>query len=349
MDDMGDWVGSASTQAAAARAVAVVGMGSWGSAIAWLLGSKGLPVSVWARDEALVEDFNVTHHNPRYLTEIVFPQVVRATADLSAALRGAQAVVLATPSVAVAEMARRLSPLLPTATPVLILSKGIDQESGQLLDSVLASALGGRERIAVLSGPNHAEEVSLGIPAATVVASADADCALYFQGLLATPAFRVYNSSDTIGVQLCGATKNIIAIACGMAAGSGLGDNTQAMLMTRGLAEITRLVEAAGGDAKTCMGLAGMGDLVATCTSAHSRNRGFGLELAAGGSLESYQARTHMVVEGAIAAQTICDLAGRYGVELPICEQVRSIVWQGQSLEAAFQALISREFKPEFY
>ncbi|MDR0459773.1 MAG: NAD(P)-dependent glycerol-3-phosphate dehydrogenase [Coriobacteriales bacterium] len=336
-------------KATATPRVAVIGAGSWGSAIAWLLGSKGTAVTLWSRDQALVDYFNSEQQNPRYLSDIVFPANVQASADLQQSLSSADAAVLVTPSMALAEMAERLRDLVSPELPLIILSKGLDPSSLSYLDETLARAVGHPERIAVLSGPNHAEEVCKAIPAATVVASKNATCAQFFQELLATPTFRVYNSDDTIGVQLCGATKNVIAIACGLASGLGLGDNTQAMLMTRGLAEIARLVKAAGGQSITCMGLAGMGDLIATCTSTHSRNRSFGLELAGGGSLKSYQDRTHMVVEGALAAQTVSALAAKYQVELPICEQVRSIVWEDQPIDQAFHSLINRDFKPEFY
>jgi glycerol-3-phosphate dehydrogenase (NAD(P)+) len=329
--------------------VAVIGSGSWGTAVAWLLDQKGLPVALWARDTALVEHFNSQHHNLRYLPELVFSTNVTASDNLADIVADAASLLLVTPSAALPEMAKRLSPIVAANTPLVILSKGLNPDNGKLLDQTLAEIVSRPDRIAVLSGPNHAEEVSRGIPSATVVASASLNCAEYFQELLATPSFRVYVSADTVGVPLCGAAKNVVAIACGLAAGMGYGDNTQAMLMTRGLAEIARLVEAAGGDQITCMGLAGMGDLIATCTSVHSRNRGFGMELAGGGSLESYQKRTQMVVEGAIAARTVTDLAASYGVEMPICQQVRSVVWENQPLEAAFSALIDRDYKPEFY
>ncbi|MCL2137533.1 MAG: NAD(P)-dependent glycerol-3-phosphate dehydrogenase [Coriobacteriia bacterium] len=331
------------------RSVAVIGAGSWGSAIAWLLGNNNSQVTLWSRDPDLTKSINSQHQNPRYLTGLRLPETIIASNDLSKTVKDAEALVLVTPSMALSEIALQLKPVLEDSVPVIILSKGLDPASGKLLDAALADIIGFPERIAVLSGPNHAEEVSLGIPAATVVASSSEDCALYFQDLLATPVFRVYVSSDTLGVQLCGAAKNVVAIACGVAAGIGFGDNTQAMIMTRGLAEIARLVEALGGDQLTCMGLAGMGDLVATCTSEHSRNRSFGIELAQKGSLEGYQARTHMIVEGALAAQTVTDLARRHQVEMPICEQVRSIIWDGLALDQAVMALTQREFKPEFY
>jgi glycerol-3-phosphate dehydrogenase (NAD(P)+) len=375
--------------------VSVIGAGSWGSAVAWLLGEKGHQVRLWARSTELVAEFNTRHHNPRYLKDLVFAPNVLATSDLDECLDGTDAVVLATPSAVVAEMGRQLAECLegrsgglpdalasggrsgglasgglpsgvrldvppavpPDAvpdgaagqTPLVLLSKGIEGESGRLLLDVLGESLGHVERLAVLSGPNHAEEVVRGTPAATVVASASTETAQFFQSLFATPAFRVYTSSDAVGVQLNGASKNIVAIACGLAAGLGFGDNTAALLMTRGLAEISRLTVKLGGDPLTCLGLAGVGDLIATCTSPHSRNRAFGLELAAGGTLEAYQQRTHMVVEGALACKTITDLAHAHQVEMPIGMVVRGIVWDGRSIDASLNSLIERTLKPEFY
>jgi glycerol-3-phosphate dehydrogenase (NAD(P)+) len=327
----------------------VIGAGSWGSAVAWLLGSKGIDVRLWARDEELAHGINATRHNPRYLADVAFPPTVCASTDLAETLGGTEAVVLATPSAVVREMGGRIAPHLDAATPVVLLSKGIEAQAGTFLLDVLAESLGGETRLAVLSGPNHAEEVARAMPSATVVASSTHATADIFQTLFATPAFRVYTSCDTVGVQLCGAAKNIVAISCGLAAGMGLGDNTAALLMTRGLAEIGRLVTRAGGDAFTCMGLAGMGDLIATCTSPHSRNRSFGLELAQGGSLEAYQARTHMVVEGALACKSVTELAHSHGVDMPISTMVRSVVWEQQPLDEALASLIERSFKPEFY
>jgi glycerol-3-phosphate dehydrogenase (NAD(P)+) len=333
----------------AGRAVAVIGAGSWGSAVAWLLADKGFDVRLWARDEELARGLNETRHNPRYLSDVKFPSTLSASTSLAETLAGAEALVLATPSSVVANMGAGLKPLLGPTTPLVLLSKGLEAQTGRLLLDLLAEQLGAPERLAVLSGPNHAEEVVRAAPSATVVASLSSETASFFQALFATPAFRVYTSSDTVGVQLCGATKNVIAIACGLAAGLGFGDNTAALLMTRGLAEIGRLTRSLGGEALTCMGLAGMGDLIATCTSPHSRNRAFGLELASGGSLEAYQARTHMVVEGALACRTISSLARTHGIDMPISERVRSVIWERQALDEAFSALIERSFKPEFY
>jgi glycerol-3-phosphate dehydrogenase (NAD(P)+) len=365
--------------------VSVIGAGSWGSAIAWLLGNKDIDVRLWARDEELVRGLNTQHHNPRYLEEIVFSPRVTASTDLAEVLASTEAVVLVTPSAIVKEMAARIALHLGAGVPIALLSKGIEGSTGTLLLDVLAEQLGLFEqrgtsdgsdrpsqttpskligpsehfgwpddfgplgRLAVLSGPNHAEEVARGIPSGTVVASLSQETADFFQTLFATPSFRVYTSRDTVGVQLCGAAKNIIAIACGLASGLGFGDNTTAMLMTRGLAEISRLAVQLGGDPLTCMGLAGMGDLIATCTSPHSRNRSFGVELAGGGTLDSYQKRTHMVVEGALACRSVTDLARTHNVDMPISMVTRSVVWDQQPLDEALASLIDRSFKPEFY
>jgi glycerol-3-phosphate dehydrogenase (NAD(P)+) len=329
--------------------VSVIGAGSWGSAIAWLLGTKGLDVGLWARSSELAASLNATRHNPRYLEDITFPPTVTASDNLEEVLKDAEAVVSVTPSAFVGEMAERMAPCLDDTTPLVLLSKGIELATGTLLLDVLAARLGNNERLAVLSGPNHAEEVARAAPSATVVASSSSATADFFQTLFATPAFRVYTSADTVGVQLCGAAKNIVAIACGLAAGLGFGDNTAALLMTRGLAEISRLTAKLGGEPLTCMGLAGMGDLIATCTSQHSRNRAFGLELAQGSTLAAYQERTHMVVEGALASRSVTSLAQAHSVDMPISMVVRNVIWDQQPLNDAFASLIDRSFKPEFY
>ena len=209
--------------------------------------------------------------------------------------------------------------------------------------------MGGAHRLAVLSGPNHAEEVVKGVPSGTVIASSSEETAALFQELFASEAFRTYTSDDVRGVELCAAFKNVIAIAVGVSYGLGYGDNTAAMLMTRGLAEMIRFGTAMGGQALTCMGLAGAGDLVATCTSEHSRNRRFGRLLAEGGTLEDFTAQTHMVAEGALACKTLAVLSERYGVELPITDVVRSVVWEGADPRDVAKTLTSRPLTTEFY
>ncbi|MBQ6585238.1 MAG: NAD(P)H-dependent glycerol-3-phosphate dehydrogenase, partial [Coriobacteriales bacterium] len=217
-----------------------------------------------------------------------------------------------------------------------------------LLTQVLEQELGNPARIAAISGPNHAEEVSRDIPSATVVASTDPACAAFFQELLMSPSLRVYTSHDVTGVEICAAAKNIVAIFNGASCALGYGDNTSAMIMTRGLAEMSRLVLALGGDPLTCQGLAGMGDLIATCTSRHSRNRSLGELIARGGTLEEFTARTHMVAEGANAAITVTDLAREHGVELPLAQALRAILWEGAAVEDVVYDLMMRPPKAEF-
>jgi glycerol-3-phosphate dehydrogenase (NAD(P)+) len=231
---------------------------------------------------------------------------------------------------------------------VITLSKGVELSTGMLGIEVLGEVLGAAGRLAVLSGPNHAEEVARGLPSATVIASRNHGTALFFQELFAAPYFRVYTSTDALGVQLCGAAKNIIAIATGMAAGKGFGDNTAALIMTRGLAEISRLVTSLGGEQVTCMGLAGMGDLVVTCTSKHSRNRSFGVAVAQGRTLEDYERETHMVVEGALACKSVTALAAKHGIEMPISEVVRHILWDKAPIDEIIEELEGRPLKREF-
>ncbi|MDR2108163.1 MAG: NAD(P)-dependent glycerol-3-phosphate dehydrogenase [Coriobacteriales bacterium] len=396
--------------------ISVIGAGSWGSAIAWLLGEGEHRVRLWARSPEVAEAINREHRNPRYIPTVLLPASLVATASLAEALSGADAVVLATPSSAVRTVAEAMAAVLGedgtgSATPLLLLAKGLEiapppapeehkgdvpfcvpveraanaatnvvapavgdvaaehnrvrplcaprphcaaatasaaQAPPKLLLDVLAEVLGAPQRLAVLSGPNHAEEVAQRMLAGTVVAAQSPDVARLFQQALATPEFRVYSSDDCVGVQLCGAAKNVIAIAAGVAAGLNLGDNLAALLMTRGLAEISRLVTACGGQSQTCMGLAGMGDLIVTCASRHSRNRAFGEALAAGVSLEDYQVRTHMVVEGALACRALPALAATKAVEMPVCEHVRSVVWDGQPLAEKVASLLERPAKPEF-
>lgn len=327
--------------------IAVIGAGSFGTAISWVLGGKGYEVSLYARKPEVARAITDGHRNPRYLEDVVLPDSVCAVSSIAEAASGADAVAVVMPSATMRDTARQLSGAVGENTPVVVLSKGIEEGTGKLMIQVLNDELGNPLRLAALSGPNHAEEVSRGLPAATVVASQSEDTANLLRDLFFAPTFRVYTSSDVIGVELCAAAKNVIAIACGIAAGAGLGDNTAALLMTRGLAEMSRLTKALGGDPLTCMGLAGMGDLIATCSSRHSRNRTLGELIAHGGTLEEFTEKTHMVAEGAIASKTVTALAERYGVELPIGRTVRAMLWEGISLDEAIDQLLSRSPKAE--
>lgn len=330
--------------------VAVVGAGSWGTALAIQLASCGHDVRLWARRESVTVAINEAHHNPDYLSDVTLSKHICATSDLRCALEGARAVVVVVPSKAARETAARLAAVgLIAHTPVLLCSKGIELETGLGFVQVFAQVLGNEQRLACLSGPNHAEEVALGEPAATVIASSSPETAVFFQELVGSRTFRAYTSDDVVGTELCGAAKNVIAIAVGVSYGLGFGDSTAALLMTRGQAEMSRLVKACGGTPLTCMGLAGTGDLIATCMSHHSRNRSFGEALAQGESLESYEARRHMVVEGAAACKSLLALARTRGVELPITAAVNAVVWQNADPRTVGEALEDRSFKPEFY
>ena len=329
--------------------VAVVGAGSWGTALAQTLAHAGNDVVVWARKKEVANSITEQHHNPRYLSDIELLPAIVATDDLAECVKGVQAIVIVVPSRLVRQFACGLKPLISDNVPIVVCSKGVEETTGLLPLEIFLEVVGCVNRLAALSGPNHAEEVILGLPAATVIASPSNQTAEFFRGLFSTPHFRCYVSDDYVGVELCAAFKNVIAIAVGAAYGIGYGDNTAAMIMTRGMAEMSRLVQACGGKAITVMGLAGAGDLIATCTSEHSRNRAFGKELAKGVSLATYEYQTHMVVEGAVACKTICPLAARHNVELPITTIVRAVVWEQASLYEAADKLFDRPLTTEFW
>lgn len=329
--------------------VAVIGAGSWGTAFSGLVAANADEVSLWCHSEATANAINETRHNARYLPDYVLAPNVRATASLGEALEGADACVLALPSNHLRDVCASLAPSLVPEVPALVLTKGIEPDSGLLMSEVAASELGRPERIAALSGPNHAEEVCTGALAASVLAAEDLELAERLRSLVSTPAFRVYVSRDVRGVETCGAVKNVMAIACGICAGLDGGDNTLALIMTRGIAEIGRMVAALGGEPMTCMGLAGMGDLVATCTSEHSRNRRFGEAFVAGRTLDEFEASTHMVVEGARAVVSVRELAQKKDVEVPISDAVWNVIYGGMSVETVTAMLIGRTPTREFY
>jgi glycerol-3-phosphate dehydrogenase (NAD(P)+) len=329
--------------------VAVIGAGSWGTAVCWLLGGKGVPVTLWSREPEIAAGINAEHRNPVYLRDVVLPESTYATPDIQEAVSGAEAVVVVTPSHGVRGVAEAMSGSLPAHVPIVNLSKGIEAGSLFRMTQVLEDVLGNRDRLAALSGPNHAEEVSKGVPSATAIAAYDDAVARMFQDLFMSPVFRVYTNPDVIGVELGGASKNVIAVAAGMSDGLGYGDNTKATLMTRGLAEMTRLGAHLGARPLTYMGLAGMGDLIVTCTSRHSRNRALGEWVARGGTVESYTAETQMVAEGARSAKAIDELGAKLGIELPITHQVRSILFDGHLASEAGAVLMGRSAVDEMH
>ncbi len=329
--------------------VAVIGSGSWGTGITALIAPHAENVCLWAREETIARTITDEHRNPVYLKDVELAHNVTATTSMEEAVAGADAIVLASPSAYLRSTVHQLAPNVLPQTPVLVLTKGIETPSHLLMHQVVSEEIGHPERIAVLAGPNHAEEIAIGAVSASVIASDNPEVALFFQNMLASSTFRAYTSDDVIGVEVCSAVKNVIAIACGIAAGMGAGDNTLAALMTRGLAEIGRMVSVLGGNPLTAMGLAGMGDLVVTCSSRHSRNRSFGEALVGGESLDEYQERTHMVVEGARACVSICELADVHGIEAPISRVVHAVLYKGLSIDDAVESLLGRIPNEEFY
>ena len=334
---------------ARAHKACVVGSGSWGTAFTGLLAPHVDEVVLWCRSEEVAGGVNANRRNPRHLSDYEIADNVSATSDAREALEGCELVVLAVPSAHLRNICRSMAGFFPAEANVAVLTKGIEPGSHKLMLDVAADELGAPERMAVLSGPNHAEEICRHQVSACVIAANEPQVAARVQELVVSPSFRAYVSGDVAGVEVCGAVKNVVAIACGVAAGAGAGDNTLAVLMTRGIAEISRISSALGGDPLTSMGLAGMGDLVATCTSRHSRNRTFGEALFAGESLEHYEARTRMVVEGAQAALSVHELALELGIEAPITAAVHGVLVDGLDTEAAKAALLGRLPREEFY
>lgn len=329
--------------------VAVIGAGSWGTAIARLVALQGHEVALWSHNEEVARAVNDEHRNPRYLPACELPADVLCSCSLEACLADAKAAVYVVPSHALRATLHESRLWVGPDMPVAILTKGIEHGTRLLMTDVAADELGNPERIACLCGPNHAEEVSLDLPAAAVVASQDARCAAFFQGLFHRDTFRVYVSDDVAGVEVCAAAKNVVAIACGIVRGMQMGDNTCALIMTRGLAEMSRLVSARGGNPLTCMGLAGMGDLVATCTSRHSRNQTFGAAFAAGETLQQFEERTHMVVEGARACVSVREMAAELGVDVPLADAVYDLLYNHEGLDDVVARLYARWPRAEFY
>ncbi|HEX6936573.1 MAG TPA: NAD(P)H-dependent glycerol-3-phosphate dehydrogenase [Actinomycetes bacterium] len=328
--------------------VAVLGSGSWGTAFSMVLADAGAEVMLWGRRPELVESINRTHQNPDYLPGIELPPAVRATNDPVEALDGAEVVVLAVPSQKLRENLAVWAPLLPEGCVLVSLMKGIEVGTSRRMSEVIAETTGvGPERIAVVSGPNLAREIAQRQPAATVVACADEAVAEKLQQVCHTPYFRPYTNTDVVGVELGGAVKNVIALAVGMAKGMGMGDNSQASIVTRGLAEITRLGLALGADAATFAGLAGVGDLVATCLSPLSRNRTFGEKLGRGMTVEEIVASTSQVAEGVKSAESILALAREHHVDMPIVEHVVAAVHDGLPPAEIVRRIMSRTTKAE--
>lgn len=325
--------------------ISVVGSGGWGTALSLLLLENGNDVSLWSFFEKERETMEKTGENP-FLKGVPIPKELMLTTDLNC-ISGCDAVVLATPSFAVRETARRMKSLLSPETVLISVAKGIEQDTSLCLTQVIEQEIGTKNPIAALSGPSHAEEVGRKIPTAVVAASGDIETAEWVQDLFMNQRFRVYASTDIIGVELAAALKNVIALCTGCCDGMGLGDNTKAMLMTRGLTEIARVGEKMGGRKETFAGLAGMGDLIVTCTSNHSRNRRAGLLIGGGKTAKQACEEVGAVVEGYYAAASGYHLAKKYGVEMPITEATYNVLYNDAPPEEAVMRLMSREKRHE--
>ena len=326
--------------------IAVLGAGSWGTTLADLLARKGERVRLWAYESEVVEAINRSHENPLFLPGVPLSPMVRAVADPREAVAGAEVIVSAPPSHVLREVLMRLDGAVRPGTLLVSATKGIETDTLALMSAVAAECVPGA-RVAAISGPSFALEVCQGQPTAVVAAADDLETAQDAQRVFATSSFRVYSNLDLIGVELAGALKNVIAIAAGILEGLGMGHNPRAALITRGLAEITRLGVAMGADPLTFAGLAGMGDLVLTATGGLSRNRALGVALAQGQPYEAYRAAHRSVAEGANTSRAGAALGERHGVELPITRQVCDVLFRGKAPREGVAELMTRELKAE--
>lgn len=326
--------------------IGVIGAGAWGTTLAVMLAAAQRPVSLWAHTVDAADQLASDRENRRYLPGITFPPNVRVATDDAFLAEPHRAYLLAVPSAHLRQTLRQLAPVLDPNATLLSLVKGIEADSHLRMSQVVEEELPGRA-LAVLSGPNLAREIAAGKPAGTVVASPDAALASDFAGLLASDRFRVYTNPDMVGVELCGALKNVVALAAGMVDGLGFGDSAKAGIITRGLAEMTRLGVAAGAHPGTFAGLAGVGDLIATCMSPLSRNRRAGELIGSGLSWTDASAQIAGIAEGVTTVHGALALAAAHGVEMPIAEQVAAVVHQGRPPMAAVAELMGRELKDE--
>jgi glycerol-3-phosphate dehydrogenase (NAD(P)+) len=326
--------------------MAVIGAGSWGTALAIQMAREGHPTYLWGRDPEHLAAIRGAGSNPRYLPGVRFPPALKVEPDLAAALRQSRDVLVAVPSHAFRSTLAHIAPQLQASTRVAWATKGFELSSGLLPYQVAFEVLGPRPT-AVLSGPTFAKEVGAGLPTAMTIASRDPTFGGELAHAISGPNFRAYTETDIVGVEVGGAVKNVIAIGSGIADGLGFGANTRVALITRGLAEMMRLGVGLGAQRETFMGLAGLGDLVLTCTDDQSRNRRFGIAIARGHSASAAESSIDQVVEGVPAARAVHEVAARFGVEMPICLEVFRIVYEGKSIRSAVQALMGRDVRSE--
>lgn len=332
-----------------AETVCVLNAGGWGTALSVLLAGKRHDVRLWVRRPELASTIDATRQNPDYLPGIALPPSIRVTSDLTEAIEGASVVLVAVISKYMSEIAREIAPIVAPHQLVAHGSKGLDPLTLMRGSEILEAALGVTQvrRVAAISGPNLAREVVAGMPTATVVACPDEGIARSVQAVLSTRTFRVYTNPDVVGVELCGAFKNVVALAAGMADGLGYGDNSKGAIITRSLAEIGRLIARMGGNPMTVAGLAGIGDIIATCNSRQSRNRAAGEAIARGRTVADVQSSSRMVAEGIPTTASILKLAERKGLEMPITRQVHAVLFEGIPPLESLAQLLGREFTSE--
>lgn len=325
--------------------ITVLGSGGWGTALSLLLLDNGNDVTLWSFLEKEAQVLKETRENPM-LKGVPLPEALKITSSMDA-LADSELVVLATPSFAVRETARKAKPLLREDAVVVSVAKGIEKDTALCLTQVIEEELQGKGRVAALSGPSHAEEVGRRVPTGCVAASRDMAAAELVQDVFMSPRFRVYTNSDVLGVELGAALKNVLALCCGVSDGMGLGDNTKALLMTRGMTEMARLGVALGGRKETFAGLSGMGDLIVTCTSMHSRNRRCGILIGQGKNVQEAMKEVGATVEGYYAALSAHQLAEKAGVEMPICQSAYRVLYEGQPARDVVESLMNRNKKRE--
>lgn len=326
--------------------IAVIGSGGWGTAISILLATKGNDVYLWSWIQEETDRLTRDRENKEFLPGVKFPETIYCSHDMGECTDGAELIITAAPSPATRTTAKQLAPFVADGQKIVNISKGLEEGTLLRLSEVYKQEIPQAE-VSVMSGPSHAEEVSRGLPTTNVVASKSLETAKFIQDIFMGDMFRVYTSSDVIGVELGGALKNVIALCAGISDGLGYGDNTKAALMTRGLAEIARLGKAMGAKQETFMGLSGVGDLIVTCTSMHSRNRRAGILLGQGKSLQETLDNVHMVVEGVNAASAAYEMAKKYNVEMPIVEEAYNILYNGANARDAVLNLMTREKREE--
>lgn len=327
-------------------AIAVLGAGSWALGISLLLNDNGHDVTIWSAISEEIELLRRDHENPKYLPEVVIPENIRLETEIQTAVAEKDVIVIATASKYIRSTAKQLIGRIPEGQILVNLAKGIESDSLLTLSEVIEQELP-TAKVCVLSGPSHAEEVARKLPTLVTIASHDMDTAKYLQKIFASPVFRVYTSDDMLGIEIGGSLKNVIALAAGMADGVGYGDNVKAALITRGIREISRLAIPMGARRETLYGLSGMGDLIVTCASMHSRNRRAGILIGQGKTMEEAIVEVNMVVEGIVSAKAALALAEKHHVEMPIVTQVNKVLFEGLPVREAVDNLMMRDLIAE--